>query len=669
MVACNDASDLLCLHMNYGFFDVLTLIGALGFFIYGMKVMSDGIQKVAGSKMRQILGAMTSNRFFGVFTGFLITTLVQSSSATTVMVVSFVNAGLLSLVESIGVIMGANIGTTLTAWLISIFGFKVKIATIALPIIAFGFPMLFAKKRRTRSWGEVLIGFALLFMGLDALKNAVPDLGSNPEILEFLSRYTDGGILTVILFVAVGTIITIVVQSSSAAMALTLVMCNEGWVPFDVAAAMILGENIGTTITANLAALVGNVHAKRAARAHLIFNLMGVTWMILAYPLFINGINSYFVDNPSLAGLDKIEYTIDIDSPDQASGIVLDLREKNNEYAEFFSADLIEKEGKTTLVVDFKSSEINRTDEDIDEKILATIPAVFADRNTSSLSTVEYGAEPSAEPMAIPIALSIFHTVFNILNVLLLIWFVPQIARVVTWVLPARGEDDEVFSLDFIGGGLMDTAELSILEAKKEIGKFGDVVQKLYRTLPKMVQPVEDKKFNKYLDRVKKYEDITDRMEYEIATYLTKASEGELSDEGSQRVRAMLSIIADLEIIGDMCYQIAQNLQRRRDTKAYFTPELRQNSELMITKVGTAIDIMQKNLNMEFNKVSLKEARDIEDEIDHLRNQLRAEHLKNIEKGAYKVQSGMFYIDLIHALEKVGDQAYDISETIVTPTN
>lgn len=655
--------------MNYGLFDILTLIGALGFFIYGMKVMSDGIQKVAGSKMRQILGAMTSNRIFGVFTGFLITSLVQSSSATTVMVVSFVNAGLLSLVESIGVIMGANIGTTLTAWLISIFGFKVKIAAIALPIIAFGFPLLFAKKRRNRSWGEVLIGFALLFMGLDALKGAVPDLGSNPEILEFLSRYTEGGILTVILFVAVGTIITIVVQSSSAAMALTLVMCNEGWVPFDVAAAMILGENIGTTITANLAALVGNVHAKRAARAHLIFNLMGVTWMILAYPLFINGINSYFVDNPSLAGLDKIEYVLDAPTSEQEAGLIQEMNLANNAYSEFYTASTVDKNGQKTLVIDFKSSEINRTDDEIDEKILATIPTVLTSQNIQSTTAIEYGAEPSAEPMAIPIALSIFHTVFNILNVLLLIWFVPQIARIVTWVLPARGEDDEVFSLDFIGGGLMDTAELSIIEAKKEISKFGDIVQKLYRTLPKMVQPVEDKKFNKYLDRVKKYEDITDRMEYEIATYLSKASEGELSDEGSQRVRAMLSVISDLEIIGDMCYQIAQNLQRRRDTKAYFTPELRQNSELMITKVGKAIDIMQKNLNMEFNKVNLKEARDIEDEIDHLRNQLREEHLKNIEKGAYKVQSGMFYIDLIHALEKVGDQAYDISETIVTPAN
>ena len=258
---------------------VLELVGALGFFIYGMKEMSDGIQKVAGSKMRDILRVMTSNRFLGVFTGFLVTALVQSSSASTVMIVSFVNAGLLSLVESIGVIMGANIGTTITAWLISILGFKVKISALALPIIAIGFPMMFSSRTIFKSWAQVLIGFALLFMGLDALKGAVPDLKSNPEILAFLSNYADMAYFSTLIFIAVGTILTLVVQSSSAAMALTLVMCFEGWIPFELAAAMVLGENIGTTITANLAALVGNVHAKRAAGAHFVFNIFGVIWM------------------------------------------------------------------------------------------------------------------------------------------------------------------------------------------------------------------------------------------------------------------------------------------------------------------------------------------------------------------------------------------------------
>ena len=279
--------------MKFGVFEVLQLIGALGFFIYGMKVMSEGIQKVAGSKMRQILSAMTSNRIKGVITGFTLTGLVQSSSATTVMVVSFVNAGLLSLTESIGVIMGANIGTTITAWLISIVGFKVKIAAVALPIIAFGFPLLFVSKSKVKAWGEVLIGFALLFIGLSELKGAVPDLKANPQILEFLSAYTDMGVLSVLLFVGIGTLITVIVQSSSAAMALTLVMANQGWIPFELAAAMVLGENIGTTITANLAAMIGNIHAKRAARAHFIFNVFGEEWMVVLFSFFINGIDGY----------------------------------------------------------------------------------------------------------------------------------------------------------------------------------------------------------------------------------------------------------------------------------------------------------------------------------------------------------------------------------------
>ncbi|MEO9482317.1 MAG: Na/Pi cotransporter family protein [Ekhidna sp.] len=287
--------------MQYGLLDLLNLLGALGFFIYGMKVMSEGIQKVAGAKMRTILSSMTSNRFKGVFTGFTITSLVQSSSATTVLVVSFVNAGLLSLTESIGVIMGANIGTTITAWLISIVGFKVKIATYALPIIAIGFPLMFFNRERLKFWGEVLVGFALLFMGLALLKDSVPDLKANPEILEFLSRYTDLGYLSILLFVLIGTGLTVVVQSSSAAMALTLVMANNGWIPFELAAAMVLGENIGTTITANLAALVGNVHAKRAALSHLIFNLFGVLWILILIRPALNLVDWYLVSSGSVS--------------------------------------------------------------------------------------------------------------------------------------------------------------------------------------------------------------------------------------------------------------------------------------------------------------------------------------------------------------------------------
>jgi phosphate:Na+ symporter len=648
--------------MNYSLFDFLSLVGALGFFIYGMKVMSDGIQKVAGNRMRKILSAMTSNRLFGVFTGFFITSLVQSSSATTVMVVSFVNAGLLSLVESIGVIMGANIGTTLTAWLISIFGFKVKISAMALPIIAFGFPMLFSSKSTVKSWGEVLIGFALLFMGLEFLKGSVPDLQSNPEVLEFLSHYTDKGVLSTLIFIGVGSIITVVVQSSSAAMALTLVMCYQGWIPFPMAAAMIMGENIGTTITANLAALVANVHAKRAARAHFLFNVFGVVWMIIAFPLFINNINNYMADNPTISGVGGRNYSFS-NAPEQ-NAFNQNMTTRLGEAADFVSWDWPEPQRLDVHYELFKASENN-----INIDSVASI-AFQEELSAAGLVSGQYevqnvGARPMEEASAIPIALSIFHTTFNILNVLLLVWFVPFIARIVTRFLPARGVDDEVFQLSFIGSGMMGTAELSIIEARKEISKFGEITAKLYDAVPQLLHATEEKKFKKLLRRVAKYEDMTDRMELEIAKYLSKASENELSKDASRRVRSMLSIISDLETIGDLCYQIAQNMERRRETKAYFTPELRQKSEQMFHAVERSIELMTKNLNQDYEKVSLTEAKDLEDEINELRNQLRNEHLENIEKGLYPIHSGMYYNDLIHSLEKIGDHAFDVSEAIV----
>ena len=560
--------------MGFGIIELLTLIGALGFFIYGMKVMSDGIQKVAGSKMRSILSKMTSNRFLGITTGFILTALLQSSSATTVMIVSFVNAGLLSLVESIGVIMGANIGTIVTAWLISLLGFKVKISAIALPIIAIGFPMMFSSKSNIKSWAEVLIGFALLFMGLDALKGAVPNLG--PEELNFLKSYADMGTVSLLIFIGVGTILTLVVQSSSAAMALTLVMCYEGYIPFELAAAMVLGENIGTTITANLAALVGNVHAKRAARAHFIFNIFGVIWMIFAFQFFINSIDSYMISNMDLSPVSSV-----------------------------------------------------------------------------------------GESVAVPIGLSIFHTAFNILNVLLLVWFVPLIARTVIRMQPSKGETDEEFHLEHIGGGLMQTAELSVLEAQKEVIKFGKITSKLYNMILELRKETDSRKFNELMERIKKYEDITDRMEVEIADYLAKAAQGEMSDSASFKVRSMISIINDMERIGDICYQMSISIERKKERKAEFTTESKKSIEGMLSEVQKALDIMNNNLNSEYSQVTLTEADNAEININNLRNKLRKEYLKKIEKGEMPIQTGMIYNNLIHSLEKVGDHIFNISEAIV----
>ena len=558
--------------MEFGFLGFLNLIGSLGFFIYGMKVMSEGIQKVAGTKMRQILRSMTSNRFKGVLTGFALTALVQSSSATTVLVVSFVNAGLLALVESIGVIMGANIGTTITAWLISIIGFKVKISAYALPIIAIGFPLLFMSKSKTKSWAEVLIGFALLFIGLSYLKESVPDLKTNPEILEFLAQYTDLGFLSTLLFVGIGTILTVTVQSSSAAMALTLVMANNGWIPFDLAAAMVLGENIGTTITANLAALVANIHAKRAAAAHFIFNIFGVLWVILLMPFMLDFIDTYMTSN--------------------------------------------------------------------------------------------YDASPFNDPESIPIALSIFHTVFNILNTLFLIGFVGFIAKTVIRMIPSKGEDDEEFHLEYIGTGMMQTAELSLEEATKETAKFGEITARMSEFLRELVETDKPKRQKKLLKKIKKYEEITDRIDDELATYLMKVSEGSLSDESTRKVSHLLNISNNLETIGDIYYQMSRDLEKFFEGDIIFNSEQKAGVLSILDEIDKAFEIMNTNLNEDYDKVTIEAAYEQENKINKQKKALQKKHTKRIETKMYNINSDSVYKDLFFACEKIGDHIINVSEAV-----
>ncbi len=557
--------------MKYSIFDFIGLLGALGFFIYGMKVMSEGIQKLAGSKMRQILGVMTSNRFKGVFTGFLLTALVQSSSATTVMVVSFVNAGLLTLTESIGVIMGANIGTTVTAWIISLVGFKVKISLYALPIIALGAPMLFASKSRPKALGETLIGFALLFMGLAALKSAVPDLKSNPEILDFLQHYTSMGYLSILMFVGIGTIVTLVVQSSSAAMAITLVMANQGWIPFELAAAMVLGENIGTTVTANLAALIANVHAKRAARAHFVFNIGGVIWMLILFIPFLNMIGSYMES--------------------------------------------------TT------------------------------------------GHSPFVEATAIPIGLSLFHTTFNILNTVVMVAFVGKIATLVTKMVPSSGDDEE-FHLEFIGMNIMLTPEISILEARKEVAKFAKVTTKMSEFTETLITKKKDKSRRKLMEKMKSYEEITDRMDVEISTFLVKVAEGNISEASSFRIRALLSINNDLERVGDIFYQASLTIQRQIDSNQWFSKDQIDNLVDIYALLDHALAVMRKNLNSEYSSVTMDEALEAERAINAKRNELRREYLKMVEKGEYNVKDAINYIELINGCEKLGDHVINVTEAV-----
>lgn len=557
---------------GYGIFSILILLGALGFFIYGMKVMSEGIQRFAGDKMRQILGAMTTNRFAGLFTGFFTTSLVQSSSATTVMIVSFVNAGLLTLRQAIGVIMGANIGTTVTAVLVTVLGFsKFSISAYSLPIIAFGFPMLFFKSDRIRSLGEFLIGFGLLFMGLDALKNSVP--GLDASIFIFLEPLTGMGIFSTLIFVFIGTLLTVTIQSSSAAMTLTLVLCGKG-LPLDLAAAIVLGENIGTTITANLAALIGNVHAKRAARAHLIFNMFGVIWMLFVFNFFLDGV-AYFIDRLGFGN--------------------------------------------------------------------------------------PMGAEASGQ--SIQWALTGFHISFNILNSLILIWFVGFIAKIVIQLTPSRGDDDE-FRLEYIGRGLLSTPELSLLEARKEIAKFGLIISRMTGFLDEYLYEKKEKKQKKLLKRINKYENITDRLQEEIVAYLSKTSEADLSEKSARRVRSMINICNDLERMGDIILQMANTIKRKIDNKIWFTPEQRTQLKELIAELDIAIKALNKNLDQDYDSVDKEEMQALVKAIKQKRNIIRDDHLKQIGQKDFNVQSSMVYTDLFNSLARSSDYLTSVTEAM-----
>jgi len=546
--------------MNYSFFDFLTLIGALGLFLYGMKIMSEGLQKMAGNKMRSILSAMTKNRFTGVLTGFSITALIQSSSATTVMVVSFVNAGLLGLTQAISVIMGANIGTTATAWIISLLGFQVSIAALAVPLMALAIPFIFSSKGKRKSIGEFIMGFAFLFMGLELLKNAVPDLQANPDILEFLSRYTDLGFGSVLLFLGVGTILTIIVQSSSATMAITLIMCAKGWIPFELGAAMVLGENIGTTVTANIAAIPANVSAKRAALAHLVFNVFGVTWMLAVfYPV-----------TRQLAHIESTSY-----------------------------------------------------------------------------------------------ALSLFHTLFNITNTFIMIWFVNGIARIVSALIPQR-ESDEEFQLKFISRGILSTSELSLLQAKKEIAVYGERTGRMLDMVRSLYDEDNENEFIKLFSRIEKYESISDRMELEIAGYLTKVADGRLSDEGKFELQKMLRVVSEIESVADGCFNLAKTIMRKRNDKSLYTPRMDANVKLMMDLTDEALRVMKQQLDASHTPDAdeCNRSENLENEINNFRDQLKLQNIEDVKEQKYDYQASVTYMDIIDEYERTGDYIINVVEAI-----
>ena len=558
--------------MDYSFFDFLRLIGSLGLFLYGMKIMSEGLQKFAGDSLRRILTAMTTNRVTGVLTGVLITALIQSSSATTVMVVSFVNAGLLTLTQSIGVIMGANIGTTVTAWLISALGFKVYIAAFSLPLLAFGIPLLFSGKSSRKSVGEFIFGFSFLFMGLQALKANAPDLGANPEMLAFVQNYADMGFFSIILFLFIGAILTMIVQASAATMAITLIMCANGWIDYQLGVALVLGENIGTTITANLAALTGNTQARRAALAHLAFNIFGVIWVLILFYPFTNAV-SWFVTN-----------VMRISDP--------------------------------SVAVSFK--------------------------------------------------LAAFHTAFNISNTFVMIWFVGLIEKTVCFLIKGKKDEDEEYRLRYITGGMLSTAELSILQARKEITLFAERTGRMLDMVKALFYEKNEDAFLKTYSRVEKYESISDRMEIEIANYLTCVAEGRLSSEGKEEIRIMLRAVSEIESIADSCNNMARSIKRRNEFKSIFTDEQNHNVDQMLALTEKAlhrmIEILKKS---ELVRDDVNPSYNIENEINNYRNQLKIHNVEDINNKKYQYQDGVYYMDIIGEAEKLGDYVLNVVQAVI----
>ena len=559
--------------MPWGATRFLFMIGALSLFIFGMKTMTEGIQASAGIRLRQILESMTKNRVTGVLSGFLLTGVLQSSSATTVMTVSFVNAGLISLAQSAGIMMGANIGTTITAWIVSLLGFRVNITVYALAILAVAAPLLFMRKTEFRSWGTALTGFALLFMGLGFLKDTVPTFSENSGLVQLIISYANIPVLGVLMFVVLGALITLVVQSSSTAITLTMALCATGVIPFEAAAAMVLGENIGTTATAEVAALVGNVHAKRSARIHTLFNIIGVLWMVFLIPY------------------------------------VLPLIGK------FLSAD----------------------------------PYSNTDAGHQAATT----------------GLAAFHTVFNLANLLLLIWFVPQLVKLATKTVRSRGRDDETFRLEYIDTSIQ-ISEISLVEAKSELVKFGDITMRMCNFVRKLLTETDSDVQNEIHQRIKKYEKITDKMEIEIANYCARLSRMELSNLASERVRAILSISNNLESLGDVFYKMSAAIERKNAAKIWFTPDQRINLLEMFDLTNKALTNMLNNLEKdESEEIDLDYAKDLERRLNRMRNNLKHEYIRSVESGNYNMRNGSVYSDLFSSLEKAGDHIINVSEALV----
>ncbi|MGN0226063.1 MAG: Na/Pi cotransporter family protein [Prevotella sp.] len=551
------------------------IIGSLALLIYGMKIMSEALQKMAGSQLRHILAAMTTNRFTGMLTGMFVTCSVQSSSATTVMTVSFVNAGLLTLAQAISVIMGANIGTTLTAWIMSL-GYNVDLTCVVYPAFFLGIMLIYSKRKRYV--GDFLFGIAFLFFSLVLLSSAGKelDLEHNPDVISFFSSFDTKSHLTILIFLAIGTVITCVVQSSAAVMAITILLCSTGVLPIYLGIALVMGENIGTTATANLAALGANAQARRAALAHLVFNAFGVIWVLCLFYPFVNGVCSLVGYNPA----------------------------------------------------------------------------------DTSLTTKQLA-------LKLPIVLAAFHTCFNVTNTFILMWFIPQIEKVVCWAIkPKAKEEEEEFRLRYIGGdSIMKTPELNVLEAQKEIQSFAERIQRMFNMVRELLGEKDENAFNKLFSRIEKYEGISDSMEIEIAQYLDSVSDSHLSDETKAKIRAMLREISEIESIGDSCYNMARTISMKvQGKKEHFTEKQYEHIHQMFELTDEALTQMNSLFSGRKELFDVNRSFNVENEINNYRNQLKSQNISDVNNRIYSYEVGTIYMDIINECEKLGDYVVNVVE-------
>lgn len=560
--------------MELTLLDAISVIGSLGLFIYGIKKASESIQKALGLYLTQLVKTMTKNHLSGILTGFFLTAVVFSSSSTIVMVVSFVNSGIITLVESVSIIFGASIGSTIITWIVSVFGFETEITYLFIVLLTIGTPLIFSSKNKLKYTGEFIFGVAIVFLALSLLIQFVPVISETTLLTSFIESIKPLGFADYIFFALVGVLLTIVMQSSVASIVFTQVLCFNGIITFDVAIPLVLGQNFGRTINAELAAMAGNVHAKRTARIHSMINIFGFLWMAILISIF-----------PVLNFLDNVN---------------------------------------TNLF------------------------------NTDSVFTT----------VGAPIGIAVFHSLYNVINTLILIWFIPSLVRLVENNIKSKGRVDETFHLEHLTGNILLSTDLLIFEAQKELSKFGEITNKMNNLTKELITEQNEEKVNEILKSISRYEEITDKMEVESTEFLTKISQGEMSESSSVQIRGMLRIIINMERIGDIYYQMSKTIERKIQNQIWFTPQQRQNILTMFALIEEAMVNMCENLNKNYNEVDIEKAKLLEENINNFRTKLRQENFENIEQGEYSYKNATVYSELFNSLEKVGDHIINVSEGV-----